>query len=124
MTTIRFPRRTAFSAVGFEKFRYRVFDAALVSACCALRLGDDGAVADARVVVGAVHPAPVLVPGVADGPLTDAAVTEIGRRAAAEVLPEELATTPLRRYQRELVGVLVARAIARAHDRAKDQSGS
>ncbi|MHA6794313.1 FAD binding domain-containing protein [Pseudonocardia bannensis] len=122
LTTVRFRPQDGFSGVAFEKFRYRVFDAALVSAVCALRLGADGAVADARVTVGAVHPAPVLATTAADrlvgGTPTAVDTVEIGLVAADEVLPAEQATTSVRRYQRELIGVLVGRAIARSHERA------
>lgn len=122
LTTVRFGPQTAFSGVAFQKFRYRVFDAALVSAVCALRLGADGSVAHALVTVGAVHPAPVPAP-IAAGRLTGGTPTavdtvEIGLVAADEVLPAEQATTVPRRYQRELIGVLVGRAIALADERA------
>jgi carbon-monoxide dehydrogenase medium subunit len=128
LTTVRFRPLEAFSGVAFEKFRYRVFDAALVSAVCALRLGDDGAVADARVTVGAVHPAPVVATAAA-GRLAGATPTaadtaEIGLVAADEVLPADQATTSLRQYQRELIAVLVGRAIARAAEQATTTTGS
>lgn len=118
LAAVRFPPQATFSGVAFEKFRYRVFDAALVSAVCALLLGDGGTVTDARVTVGAVHPAPVVARAAA-GRLTGATPTavdcaEIGRVAADEILPAEQADTRLRRYQRELIVVLVARAVARA----------
>lgn len=101
LTTVRVPALEAFNGVAFEKFRHRVFEAAVVSAVCALR--PDGS---PRITVGAVYPSPIVL-----------AAADDGAGAADEVLPVEQATTPHRRYQRELVGVLVTRAIARAQDR-------
>jgi carbon-monoxide dehydrogenase medium subunit len=103
LTTIRVPALPVFTGVAFEKFRHRVFEAAVVSAVCALRPNGTR-----RITVGAVHPAPTVM---ADGDSADA-----GRRAADELMPESQATTQLRRYQRELARVLVTRAIARAQD--------
>jgi carbon-monoxide dehydrogenase medium subunit len=122
LTTVRFLPPSAYTGAAFEKFRYRVFDAALVSAACTMRLGDDGAVADARLTVGAVHPAPVQASG-AESRLVGTRpsaldATEVGLMAADEILPAERATTSLRRYQRELIGVLVSRAVTRADERA------
>lgn len=122
LTTVRFRPQVAYSGVAFEKFRYRVFDAALVSAVCALRLGDGGVVADARVTVGAVHPVPAVA-SAATGWLTGGTSTavdsiEVGLVAADDVLPANQAGPPLRRYQRELIGVLVGRAVARAGEQA------
>lgn len=102
LTTVRLPALPAFTGVAFEKFRHRVFEAAVVSAVCAQR--PDGT---RRITVGAVHPSPVVLLAADDG-----------AGAAVEVLPAELATTHARRYQRELVSVLVTRAIARAQDKS------
>lgn len=106
LVTVRFPVLDRFSGVAFEKFRKRVFDAALVSAVCAVRLAGDGTVSERRIAVGAVAPRPILV-------------AEAGRAAADEILPESAATTPLRRYQRELVDLLTRRAVSRALDQAR-----
>jgi len=122
VTKVRFPAADAFSGVAFEKHRRRVFDAALVSAVCGLRLDDDGAIAHARVAVGAVSPAPV-VSGIgrqlAGRTVTADDGADIGAHVRDEVLPESEARTPARRYQRELVAVLVRRAVARALDQAR-----
>ncbi|KWW97680.1 hypothetical protein TH66_19345 [Carbonactinospora thermoautotrophica] len=122
LTTVRFPSTGAFSGVAFEKFRQRVFDAALVSAVCALRLDDEGRVTRARLAVGAVAPAPVLAASaehMVGRTLTESDVRDIGQVVTDEVLPESAATSSFRRYQRELVTVLVRRAITRALEQAR-----
>ena len=103
LTRVRFPAPGAYRAVAFEKFRYRQFDAALVSVVCAVR--PDGGL---RLVVGAVRPRPVLVTGVTDP-----------EGVADEVLPAAEATTRLRKYQRELIAVLTRRAVTRAQEHAR-----
>jgi CO/xanthine dehydrogenase FAD-binding subunit len=94
--------------VAFEKFRYRRFDAALVSVACAVR--PDGS---CRLVVGAVRPRPVLVSGgTASGSIDPEAVAD-------EVMPAAEATTRLRKYQRELIAVLTRSAVTRAQQHAR-----
>jgi carbon-monoxide dehydrogenase medium subunit len=108
LTRVRFPATDAYRAVAFEKFRYRQFDAALVSVVCAVR--PDGS---CRVVVGAVRPRPVVVSGgTTTGSVDPAAVAD-------EVLPAAEATTRLRKYQRELIAVLTRRAVTRAQEHAR-----
>ncbi|MDQ1667537.1 MAG: aerobic carbon-monoxide dehydrogenase medium subunit [Actinomycetota bacterium] len=114
LSRVSFPPAARFSGVAFEKFRVRVFDAALVSAVCAVRVGVP---AEARLVVGGVRPTPVEVPGVAAelaADLDGADPAELGRRCADEVLPAAEATTSLARYQRELVAVVARDAVIRA----------
>lgn len=111
LTTVTFSPR--FTGVAFEKFRYRVFDAALASVVCAVTVTGT-TVTEARLAVGAVTPVPVLVTadrllGAVPGP---ADIAGIAHGVACEVLPDP--DTPARRYQRELVEVLARRAIGRA----------
>lgn len=115
LTRITIPAQPEFTSVAFEKFRIRVFDAAIVSAVAALTV-KDGSVTAARITVGAVGKAPILV--------SNAAASLAGRseidywaladQAAEEVLPAASATTRPRQYQRELVRTLVARSVERA----------
>jgi carbon-monoxide dehydrogenase medium subunit len=123
LTTVRFPTLGAFSGVAFEKFRQRVFDAAVVSAVCGLRLDADARVADARIVLGAVAQAPVIAQRtgrqMTGRTLTEHDIAELGAAAMEEVLPVSQAMSSFHRYQRELVGVLVRRAITRALDQAR-----
>ena len=122
LTSIRFPGLGHFSSAAFEKFRYRVFDAALVSAACAVRVDPEGGVAEARIAVGAVQPSPVLAEDTArqltGRPLAAPETDAVAAAAADEILPESSCRTSMRRYQRELIAVLVQRALARALDQA------
>lgn len=122
LTSIRFPELTRFSGAAFEKFRYRVFDAALVSATCAVRLDPEGGVAEARIAVGAVRPSPVLAEDAAQRligrPLAVPETEQVAAAVADEICPESSCRTSVERYQRELIAVLVQRALVRALDQA------
>jgi carbon-monoxide dehydrogenase medium subunit len=118
LTAITFPPPEAFSSVAFEKFRHRVFDAAIASVFCGLGFDAADRVETARLVVGAVRDAPTDAPdaarslhGLARAALPDPALPA---RLAEEVLPEAEAASRPRRYQRELVKTLVGLAVARA----------
>ncbi|NMO89402.1 xanthine dehydrogenase family protein subunit M [Actinomycetospora sp. TBRC 11914] len=117
LTALVLPPRPRWDAVAFEKFRHRVFDAAIVSVTCALRAGADG-VAEARLTVGGATPAPTPVPGAAArlvGPLPDPdAVAAAADAAAEEVLPGGATAGEAVRYRHELVRTLVRRAVTRA----------
>ena len=122
LTRVRFVSTERFSSVAFEKFRVRVFDAALVSVVCAVRLENDGGTAEARLVVGGVRPTPVEAPTAATqltGGGTSTDPVELGRAVADEVLPLSEATTSARQYQRELVAVVARDAVTRALENAR-----
>jgi aerobic carbon-monoxide dehydrogenase medium subunit len=116
LTTLRFPAISSFTAVAFEKFRYRVFDAAIVNILCAIRQGAQGLVETARIAVGAVHKAPVLAMQAAgfisNQPLTTRVIEVAAQRAADEILPESAVKTRLHAYQRELITTLIKLAFA------------
>ncbi len=123
LTGISFPAESKWSAVAFEKYRIRIFDAALVSVVCALSVGTSGQVTGARLTVGAVAPGPLTAPeaaGLLVGRTAGDATADVGQALTDDVLPAAHAVTQLRRYQRELIPVLARRAIARAFE----QSGS
>lgn len=107
LTAVVLPPLPTWDVVVFEKFRHRVFDAAIVSAACALRRGTDGAPARIRVTVGGAAATPVTVPldPTVPGP-------EAGALAAEHVVPE--APDEPSRYRRELVRTLVRRTVDRA----------
>jgi carbon-monoxide dehydrogenase medium subunit len=111
LTRVRFPAPDAYRAVAFEKFRYRQFDAALVSVVCAVR--PDGSL---RLAVGAVRPRPIIV---SEGTVSGGTGSVDPEAVADEVLPAAEATTRLRKYQRELIAVLTHRAITRARQDAR-----
>ena len=116
LVAIRFPAASAFTAVAFEKFRTRTFDAALASVLCTVRV-DGGVLAGARLTVGAAVPVPVVAVRSAAA-LTGTPVADVDPHAvAADVVDEVFADAggaPSTRYARELVSALVRRALVRA----------
>lgn len=123
LTRISIPAVQALDALAFEKFRFRAFEAAVVSVACALKLGGDGRIASARLVVGAVAKAPLKAIATAAALVgrrpADLRIEEVGAQVAAEVAPLR-AEQPLRqRYQSELTISLTAKALARAAAQAR-----
>lgn len=121
LTRISLPPLARFSDVAFDKYRHRVFDAALVTAVCALRLDAGGTVESARLVVGAVGKAPSLATACATvlvgKQLGKLDVPVLAREISEEVLPPSTATTRHRQYQAELVISLMSRTLMRFIDR-------
>lgn len=118
LTAIRFPASEAFTSVVFEKFRQRVFDAALASSVFALRVGD-GVIADLRLTVGATTPRPAVcvtsTAGLIGQPVDAIEPALVADAAAIEVLGRETSNDPPHlRYQRELLKSVARRALIRA----------
>lgn len=125
LTALVLPPVDTWDTVVFEKFRQRVFDAAIVSATCALRRGAQAA-PEARVTIGGATGVPAVVATaarlLAGAPSTGgrAALTEsadaadVGEAAAEEVLPDATSAGEPPRYRRELVRTLVRRTAERA----------
>ena len=102
----------------FEEFTLRHGDFALAAAACLLRV-EDGRLADARLVVGAVTDRPELLD--TRSLVGQSAEAEVARAAAAIAVaavdpPPNLHASP--EYRRRLVAVLVERAVGRALSRA------
>jgi carbon-monoxide dehydrogenase medium subunit len=115
---IRFPAQEAFTSVVFEKFRHRVFDAALASTVVALR-EDEGTVSELRLAVGATTPRPTLCPQSAADlvgrPVSAIDPVLVADGAAIEVLGSEgPADSSVTRYRRELVKSVTRKALTRA----------
>ncbi|MCW2849259.1 MAG: molybdopterin dehydrogenase FAD-binding protein [Marmoricola sp.] len=118
LTAVRFPATEAFTTVVFEKFRQRVFDAALASTVLALRVGD-GVIEDLRLTVGATTPRPTVcvtsTAGLIGQPVDAIEPVLVADAAAIEVLgPETSNDPPHLRYQRELIKSVTRRALIRA----------
>jgi CO/xanthine dehydrogenase FAD-binding subunit len=112
------PSRLTGEGSAFEEFAPRHGDFALASAACVLRRMND-VVAEARVMVGAVTQRPELVDtaSLVGRPVDDETARELGAAAAGVVdPPPNLHGSPA--YRRSLVAALVARAVARAWERA------
>jgi carbon-monoxide dehydrogenase medium subunit len=116
LTAVVLPPLSMWDEVAFEKFRHRVFDAAIASVVCALRhAAADGTPAAARLAVGGATPTPVTAPGAARLLADGSPVADLGAATADEVLPGGGADEATR-YRHELVRTLVSRATARLTD--------
>jgi carbon-monoxide dehydrogenase medium subunit len=116
MVAIRLPPAAPRSAAAYLRFTpRREMDIAVAGCGAWLRLGDDGAIAEARLVLASVAPTPLrassaeqrLVGERPDGALFE----EAGRRAAQDARPIS-DTRGSADYRRLLVAVLAARALA------------
>ena len=118
LVSIAVPSIDRFDTVAFEKFRHRVFEAAVVSVCCGVKLDAAGGIADLRLAVGAITKAPRLAAHAVDALVgarpKDVDVQDVARRVSAELMPAAGLTTRPQAYQAELVISLTARALTRA----------
>ena len=118
LVALRFPPPEAFTAVAFEKFRQRVFDAALASTTCAIRVSD-GLIDDLRLTIGATTPRPTqcatATGGLVGQPVEALDPALVADAAATEVLgPEASIDMPHVRYQRALIRSVTRQALGRA----------
>lgn len=114
---ITFPARDAFGFVGFDKFRTRVFDAALVNVTLCLSQLADGRVSAARLAVGGIAPAPRVA--AAAERLVGAwpgrwASEEIAGAISKELMPPGTLLTRRSQFQAELITSLVLALLERA----------
>jgi carbon-monoxide dehydrogenase medium subunit len=101
-------------------------DLAVVGVAAALTLGADGAIADARLALGAVAPVPLRATAaealLSGQTLTDELLREVSAAAAQEAEPiDDLRASA--EYRRHLVAVLTQRALRGAWARAKENKG-
>ncbi|HEV7726846.1 MAG TPA: FAD binding domain-containing protein [Modestobacter sp.] len=117
LTAVRFPGVAAWDTVVFEKFRTRVFDAALASVLCAVRVDPAGTLTEVRLTVGAAVPVPVVALGTGSAlvgsPAVDVDLDAVARAVVTEVLSDR-DDSPTAQYARELVAALTRRALLRA----------
>ena len=110
------PSAEAGCGYAFEEFAQRAGDYALGMTACVIR-AENGAVAEARVVLGATVERPTLLAEVAEClqgiDVTPESAREAGALAAAAVEPMD-GLHASAAYQRHLTGVLVERAVMRA----------
>ena len=114
----KWPARRAGEGSAFQEFAARHGDFALAAAACNLR-AENGVVAEARLAVNAVTQRPELVDtaSLVGHAVDDEAARELGANVAAMVEPPpNLHGSP--GYRRNLVAMLVARAVTRAWERA------
>lgn len=114
LSAVRFPSTDRWTAVAFEKFRQRAFDAALASALCVIRVDGD-ALAEVRITIGATTPVPRVCQNSAAALVgtspADVDADAVARTVADEVLPQ--ATDDTTFYRHELIVSLTRRALTR-----------
>lgn len=123
LTRLIIPEPPPYQGASYQKFALRGGNALAVAGVAAmLRLGGDGTLADACVVLGAVAPIPDMARRTNEflrgKRPSDRVLAEAGRMAREEARP----ITDIRgtvEYRRELVEVLTKRALAEAHSRAR-----
>lgn len=127
VTEVRFPAPRPQEASALLEVAQRHGDFPLAAIAVWLRVDDGARITAARLAAGAVADRPVLLAAASEALVAGATPQDAGRIAAAEVDPLGSLHTPAD-YQRNLVGVLVARAIERALRRARaagsDNSGA
>ncbi len=123
ITAVELPALTGNQGSCFLELARRAGDFAMVNVAALLTLGEDGRLRDARVVIGATGDRPTdhsrcaaLLIG---EPVDDRAAAEIGHAVAEEV---EVGPSSHARadYRREMVGVLVKRAVLTAAAEARE----
>ena len=118
MVATTWPRAREGDGWAFEEFTLRHGDFALAAAACLLRV-EEGRLAEARIVVGAVTDRPELLDAeslVGQSDEEELARTAGAIAAAAVDPPPNLHASP--EYRRRLIAVLVERAVGRAWQRA------
>jgi carbon-monoxide dehydrogenase medium subunit len=122
LTEIILPPLPAATGTSYQRFSLRGGMALAVAAVAVVLRRDGRKIGSARLVLNAVAPVPLLVPGAADllvgqEPTPDL-LAGAGRKAAAAAQPiTDLRATA--QYRRELVEVLTVRAVRQAYDRAQ-----
>jgi carbon-monoxide dehydrogenase medium subunit len=124
LTKILIPKPPAGFGAAYARFQLRDGNAIAVAAVAAsLTLDGDGLIRDARVVLGAVAPVPVLV--------REAGAALIGRQPGEEAFQLAAdaamsAAEPISdvrgsaEYRRRMAGVMTGRALARAYERSQE----
>ena len=114
---ITVPPLEAFDGLVFEKFRHRVFDAAILTVACGVKCDTERNIESARIVIGNIGKAPSLASGalaLLKGRRLDAVdVTGVARAVSDELMGKESLTTRQRQFQAELIISLTARALTR-----------
>lgn len=117
LTGITVPTVSYWDRVAFEKFRFRTFDAAIVTAAGAVAFSPDGTVDRLRIVVGSIRKAPAVAVGCTSSlkgrSLGAVPLADFARQISNEVLPLETAVTRSQKYQAELAISLVTRILTR-----------
>lgn len=125
LSRVEIPNAPPGFGAAYARFGLREGNAIAVAAVAAsLRLAADGAIEDARVVLGAVSPIPRLATKASELLLGSAPTDELFAKAAEVATAEADPISDVRgsaAFRRELIRVLAARALAKALRRAKEE---
>ena len=115
---VRFPRPAAGEGSALLEVAQRHGDFPLAAVAVSLRVDEEGRVVAARIAAGAVADRPILLPGAASALVAGASPEMTGEIAGVEIDEPAGSLHAPGDYQRHLVGVLVARAVTKAMNRA------
>lgn len=126
LTAILIPPQPPGSGAAYERFALRKGQALPVASAAARVVLDEGRVADAGVVLGAVGPVPIQVEGAAAlrGKALEDDLLETVARSAGEAARPITDIRGSAAYRRDLVVTLTRRALTRAAKRAGRLAGS
>ena len=121
LVEIRFPLDAPGSGWAFEEIGRRPGDVAIVGVAAMVRLGGDGRITEARIVLGSVASTPVSATAaegllVGETPSAELITISAATVAAGVDPPSDLNGTSA--YRRHITGVLVRRALTNAVERA------
>jgi CO/xanthine dehydrogenase FAD-binding subunit len=115
LTTVHFPTTGANVGTAFEEFARRPGDFALVSVACAVEADDGGAVRSARVALGGVASAPVVLGGLDQlAGMQGAQAADAAAQIADSAIDPTADVHGSAEYRRHLTRELVKRAFSRA----------
>ncbi|MEA2468988.1 MAG: aerobic carbon-monoxide dehydrogenase medium subunit, partial [Thermoleophilaceae bacterium] len=115
LTTVHFPTTDANVGTAFEEFARRPGDFALVSVACAVEADDGGAVRSARVALGGVAGAPVVLGGLDQlAGMQGAQAADAAAQIADSAIDPTADVHGSAEYRRHLTRELVKRAFSRA----------
>ncbi len=115
LTAITLPPLAQVSALAFEKFCFRTFEAAIVNFAGGVTLAESGQIAQIRFAVGGIAKAPALAMQSAQSLrgqlLASLDFDDVATNISHEVLPPPAASDRRRQYQAELVISLAKRVL-------------
>jgi len=126
--TVLVPHPPARFGAAYARFALREGNGIAVAAVAAgLRLDENGTIAQARIVLGAVAPIPKLAASAATALVGQSADADAFARAATAAMEEAEPISDVRgsaEFRRELVGVLTRRALHEAARRARGEQNA
>ncbi len=124
LTHVELPRMKSNTGWCFEEFSRRPADFAIVAVAALVRIGPKGAVAEARIAIGGLGPAPVRIKAAEQALVGRAWSAERVAHAAAlaGALPAEGDDDNTPAYRQHLAGVLTRRALDKACRRSRESA--